>query len=150
MNRYLTVKTGVSFGLGATAGLLGYFFGLDFWMLWGLLMFFSNYITYIGSIVGLIPPVALAFVQFSNPWAATTLALLLVAARVFWIDYVEIALSGKHLNVSPLVLLLSLAFFGWLWGVVGLLLAVPLVTAVKIVLLSVQRTRHFGILLSED
>jgi predicted PurR-regulated permease PerM len=150
MRRYLMVKTAVSLGLAAVTGLLCYLFGLDFWPLWAVLMFLGNYITYIGSAVACVPPIALAYLQFRGLVAPTALAVLLVANRFFWIDYVEIRFSGKQLEVSPLVLLLSLAVFGWLWGVVGMVLAVPLVTAVKIVLINIERTKPYGILLSEE
>jgi predicted PurR-regulated permease PerM len=149
INGYLVVKTAVSLGLGITTGLLGYLFGLDFWPLWGVLMFVANYVTYVGSIVALVPPIMLAYLQFESPVAATVFAVLLVAIRFFWIDYVEIRSSGKHLNISPLLLLVSLAVFGWLWGVVGMVLAVPLVTITKIILLNFENTRHWGTLISE-
>jgi AI-2 transport protein TqsA len=149
INGYLVVKTSVSLGLGITTGLLGYLFGLDFWPLWGVLMFVANYVTYVGSIVALAPPIVLAYLQFSDPVSATIFAVLLVAARFLWIDYVEIRSSGKHLNISPLLLLMSLAVFGWLWGVVGMVLAVPLVTITKIILLNFENTRHWGRMISE-
>jgi predicted PurR-regulated permease PerM len=148
INRYLAVKTAVSLGLAATTGLLGYLFGLDFWPLWAVLMFVSNYVTYVGSIAALLPPIGMAFLQFS-PILAAIFAALLVALRFLWIDYVEIRFSGKRLNISPLLLLLSLAVFGWLWGVVGMVLAVPLVTVTKIILLNFETTRHWGKLISE-
>jgi predicted PurR-regulated permease PerM len=150
IKRYLVLKTGVSVGLGATTGLLAYLFGLDFWPLWAVLMFLANYITYVGSIVALVPTIGLAYLQFSSPVAATALAALLVVNRVFWIDYVEIRFSGRHLDISPLLLLLALALFGALWGVVGMVLAVPLVTATKIILFNFEWSRHFAILVSED
>ena len=150
IKRYLVVKTGVSLGLGITTGVLACLFGLDFWPLWGVLMFLANYITYVGSIVALLPPIALAYLQFNSPAGATVLAALLVGSRVFWIDYVEIRFSGKRLDISPLLLLLALALFGWLWGVVGMVLAVPLVTATKIILFNFERSKHFAILVSEE
>jgi predicted PurR-regulated permease PerM len=149
INRYLSVKTAVSFGLGATTGLLGYLFGLDFWPLWAVLMFLSNYVTYVGSIVALVPPIVLAFLQFSDWIPAAVFAVLLVLLRFFWIDFVEIRFSGKRLNLSPFLLLFSLAVFGWMWGVVGMVLAVPLVTVTKIILLNFENTRHWGMLISE-
>jgi predicted PurR-regulated permease PerM len=150
IKRYLVAKTGVSLGLGATTGVLAYLFGLDFWPLWAVLMFLANYITYVGSIVALVPPIGLAYLQFNSPAGATVLAGLLIASRIFWIDYVEIRFTGRRLDISPLLLLLALALFGWLWGVVGMVLAVPLVTAAKIILFNFERSKHFAILVSEE
>jgi AI-2 transport protein TqsA len=149
INSYLSVKTSVSLGLGLTTGILGALFGLDFWPLWAVLMFLSNYVTYFGSVVALVPPIALAYLQFSGLVPATAFAALLVLSRFAWIDYVEIRFSGKHLNISPLLLLVSIMLLGWMWGVVGMILAVPLVTVIKIILLNFENTRHWGKMISE-
>jgi predicted PurR-regulated permease PerM len=149
IRRYLWIKTAVSFGLGASTTILGSLFGLDFALLWGVLMFVANYITYVGSIAALVPPIAIAFVQL-NPWVAVVLTILLVLNRLFWIDFAEIKFSGEHLDVSPLLLLLSIAMLGWIWGIVGMLLAVPLVTSTKIVLSHFDNTRYIAKLMSDD
>jgi predicted PurR-regulated permease PerM len=150
IEQYLRVKTGVSAGLGLTTGLISLLFGLDFWLLWAGFMFLANYVTYIGSMVALAPPIAIAFLQFQSPLGAAVLSVLLIANRFFWIDYAEIKLSGQHLNVSPVILLLSIALFGALWGVIGMVLAVPVVTSVKIALSQFESTSHLASLLSED
>lgn len=150
IEQYLRVKTGVSFGLGVTTGLIGMLFGLDFWLLWAGFMFISNYVTYIGSMVALVPPIAIGFLQFDSTLAAAILAGLLIANRFFWIDYAEIKLSGQQLNVSPVILLLSIGLFGAMWGVIGMVLAVPVVTSVKIALSQFDSTSHLASLLSEE
>lgn len=150
VRRYLAVKTGVSFGMAAAAGLIGWAFGLDFWFLWAVLTFLANYVTYVGSVVACVPPIAVAYLQFTSPAAATVLAALIVVNRLFWIDYVEIVFTGKRLNVSPLLLLFAIVALGWLWGVVGMILSVPLVTAVRITLLSFDESKAYGVLMSED
>ena len=150
IRRYLAIKTGVSLGMAVVTGLIGWAFGLDFWFLWAVLTFLANYVTYVGSVVACVPPIAVAYLQFSSPVAATVLAALVVANRLFWIDYIEIVFTGKHLNLSPLLLLFAIVAFGWLWGVVGMVLSVPLVTAVRITLLSFEQTKAYGMLMSED
>ncbi len=112
IRRYLAVKTAVSFGMAAVAGLIGWAFGLDFWFLLAVLMFLANYATYVGSVVACVPPIAVAYLQFASPDAATVLAALIIANRLFWIDYVEIVFTGKHLNVSPLLLLFAIVALG--------------------------------------
>jgi predicted PurR-regulated permease PerM len=106
-------------------------------------------VTYIGSMVALVPPIGLAYLQFDSWIPATVFAGLLVLNRFLWIDFVEIRFSGKQLNISPLLLLVSIMLFGWMWGVVGMVLAVPLVTVTKIILLNFETTRHWGRLISE-
>lgn len=149
MRRYLWTKTAVSLGMGATTAALGWMFGLDFWLLWGFLMFLANYVTYIGSIVACIPPMLVAFAQFESAAAAAGFCALLVVVRLVWIDWAEMKYSGKHVNVSPFLVLFSVALFGWMWGAVGMLLAVPLITTARIVLGSFPRTEFVASLISD-
>ncbi len=150
IQQYMKVKTRVSLGMACVAGILMYFFKLDYWPLWVFLAFILNYITYVGSIAALIPPIALAYLQFDSAWSATFLALLVTANRFFWIDYVEVRASGKQLNLDPVLLLVSLAYWGWFGGVLGLLLAVPMLTCLKIGLAQFDRTRRWALLISEE
>jgi len=149
MRQYLLVKTAISIGLGLTTAGLGWGFGLDFWLLWGFLMFIANYVTYIGSIVAIVPPMLVAFAQFESVTSAVFLCVLLILARLVWVDYAEMRYSGENVNVSPLVVLLSVALMGWMWGAVGMLLAVPIVTITRIVLVSFPRTRFLARLISD-
>jgi len=149
IKRYLLYKTYINAGLGLTTALICAVAGIEFWPVWGVAMFLLNYITYIGSIAALIPPILLAFVQYDNPLVGVGVGVLLTANRILWIDYIEIVSLGGVLNLSPLILLLSIAFFGFIWGTVGLVLAVPLVTTIKIILESFDETRHIAVLISE-
>jgi predicted PurR-regulated permease PerM len=150
MERFMTVKTIVGLGMGATAGLIMFTFGLDHWLLWAFLFFASNYITYIGSIVACVPPIVMAFLGLSSPTAAIVLSVLLVVNRLLWIDFVEIRMSGRELNLDPTLMFLWLSYWGWAWGVLGLLLAYPMLAAVKIVLAHVKGGEGWAVLLSED
>ncbi|HET6425948.1 MAG TPA: AI-2E family transporter, partial [Planctomycetaceae bacterium] len=149
MRSFLWIKTLVSAGLGVTTAILGWLFGLDFWLMWGCLIFLSNYITYIGSMVALVPMVLLAIAQFESTPAAAGLSALLILNRLVWIDYAEMRYSGKYVDVSPLLILFSVALMGWIWGVVGMLLAVPLITTGRIILDSFPRTRFLARLISD-
>ena len=146
---YLWTKTAISIGMGVTTAVIGWAFSLDFWLLWGVLMFLSNYITYIGSIVAVIPPILVAFVQFDSISAAIGFSVILVIARLIWIDYVEMRFSGKQVDVSPLLVLLAVALMGWMWGAVGMLLAVPLLTVARVILGHFPQTRYVASLISD-
>lgn len=150
MERFMTVKTIVGLGMGATAGLVMFLFGLDHWLLWAFLFFASNYITYIGSIVACLPPIVMAFLGLPSLTAAIVLSVLLVLNRLMWIDFVEIRMSGKELNLDPTLMFLWLSYWGWAWGVLGLLLAYPMLAAVKIVLGHVKGGEGWAVLLSEE
>jgi AI-2 transport protein TqsA len=150
MERFMQVKTLVSLGMGASAAVLMYVFGMHGWLLWGILFFAFNYITYIGSIVACVPPIILAYFDLDSPIAATALALLLVLNRFIWIDYIEIKMAGRHLNIDSILLFLWLAYWGWMWGVIGLILAFPMLTSLKIVMEHLESTKGWAVLMSDE
>ena len=150
MERFMAVKTSVGFGMAVTAGLLMFLFGLDHWLLWAFLFFIANYVTYIGSMAACVPPILLAFVDLPTATAASVLAVLLVLNRLLWIDFVEIRMSGKQLNLDPTLMFLWLAYWGSMWGVLGLLLAYPMLAAVKTVLSHVKGCEGWAVLLSDE
>jgi predicted PurR-regulated permease PerM len=150
MESFMRIKTLVSLGLGFSTAVLMYLFDLPQWLLWGFLFFALNYITYIGSIAACAPPIVMAFLEFPSPLQATILSVLIVGLRFLWIDWIEIRWSGKHLNIDSALLFLWLAYWGWVWGVLGLILAYPSIVAVKIVLEHLPNTKGWAVLMSED
>ncbi|MEO1992405.1 MAG: AI-2E family transporter [Pirellulales bacterium] len=150
MERFMAVKTIVGIGMGASAGLIMALSGLDYWLLWAFLFFAANYITYIGSLAACIPPILLGFVALPSIGAALLMGTVLVVNRFIWIDFVEIRMSGQQLNLDPTLMFLWLAYWGWVWGVLGLLLAYPMLAAVKIVLTHVDGGEGWAVLLSDE
>ncbi len=149
VNRYLAIKTLVSLITGIFCGLGLYLIGVDYFLLWGLVAFLLNYIPNIGSIIAAIPAVALAFLQFGVGGAAAS-AGVYVAANMVMGNVVEPRLMGRTLGLSTLVVFLSLIFWGWLLGSVGMLLSVPLTMIVKIGLESSQGGRWLATLLEGE
>ena len=149
VRQYLAIKTfvGIATGLVITFGLL--LLGLDYALLWGVLAFLLNYVPNIGPIIAAIPAVLLAIVLLS-PLKALLVALIYLAINVIMGSAVEPRLLGRKLNLSTLVVFLSLVFWGWLLGPVGMLLSVPLTMIVKIALEVSDSTRWLAILLSSD
>ncbi len=150
MGYFLRVKTLISLAMAGCAAAILAPFDLDYWFLWAFLFFLLNYITYIGSMVALVPPVVVALLQYDNPWVAVVVGGLLIANRSLWIDFLEVRLTGKQLNVDSSLLLAFLAYWGWTWGIVGLLLAVPMLTSLKIVLANLSDTWPLARLMSEE
>jgi predicted PurR-regulated permease PerM len=150
MERFMEVKTAVSIGLGLSSAVLMYLFGLRSSLLWGLLFFALNYISYIGSIVACVPPLVLAYLDLQSPMAATALAVVVILNRFIWIDYLEVKVAGRHLSIDSILLFLWLAYWGWVWGVIGLILAFPMVTSLKIVLEQLESTKSWAVLMSDD
>ena len=149
VNQYLAIKTMVSIATGIIIGLALWAMGLDYWVLWGVLAFLLNYIPNIGSIIAAVPAVLLAIVQLGLGWAGGVVALYLLVNVVMG-NAVEPRFLGKGLGLSTLVVFLSLIFWGWLLGTVGMLLSVPLTMILKIGLESNQSTRWLALLLGGE
>ncbi len=141
ISRYIAVKTFVSIVVALVATAVLGAFQVDFFILWGCLTFFANFIPYLGAVVLTAIPVMLTFLQYDEPWKGFAVLALLSSAH-FLVGYVfEPLLAGRRLDVSPIFILLSLAFGGWLWGITGMLLAVPLMVILKIILGSIDQTK---------
>ena len=149
VKNYLAIKTLVSLGTGVIIGLWLYFLGVDHFLLWAVLAFLLNYIPNIGSIIAAVPAVLLAFVQLGAATAGLT-ALGFVVSNMVMGNVVEPRYMGRGLGLSTLVVFLSLIFWGWLLGTVGMLLSVPLTMVVKIALESSPDTRWVALLLASD
>lgn len=131
IQRYLALKTVVSVATGGLVVVCAMFLGVDFPVLWGALAFLFNFIPNVGSVLAAIPAVLVALVQL-GPETAIWLGICYVAINMIMGNAVEPKLMGDQLGLSPLVVFLSLVFWGWVWGPVGMLLSVPLTMVVKI------------------
>jgi len=134
IRRYLSLQFLISSVTGFMVWLALTLIGVDFAITWGALAFFMNFIPTVGSIVASIPPILLALVQFYPsfwPGIITLIALLTIQLGIG--NGIAPKVLGDQLNLSPVVILLSLLFWGWLWGIVGALLSVPITAALKIV-----------------
>ena len=146
VRRYLGIKTLVSLTTGVVVIVALWIIGVDFPLLWGMLAFLLNYVPTLGSILAAIPPVLLATVQL-GPGHALATALVFVGVNVGLGNFVEPHFMGRRLGLSTLVVFLSLVFWGWVWGPVGMLLSVPLTMIVKIMLENTEDLRWVAVLL---
>lgn len=149
VNQYLVIKMLVSLGTGLFIGVWLYLLGVDHFMLWSVLAFMLNFIPNIGSIIAAIPAIFMAFVEFGFAKAGLAGLGFLIVNTVMG-NLIEPRFLGKGLGLSTLVVFLSLIFWGWLLGSVGMLLSVPLTMVVKIAMESRQETRWLALLLSAD
>ncbi len=149
IQNYLAIKTVVSVSTGLLAGLWVWALGIDFPLLWGLIAFVFNYIPNLGSIFAAVGPVLLALVQF-GPGRGLVVAAGYVAINLVFGNVVEPLLLGRRLGLSTLVVLLSLVFWGWVWGPMGMLLAVPLTMMVKIALENTEDLRWVAVMLDAN
>ena len=102
--------------------------------MWGVLAFVGNFIPYVGSVIALVLPVLLALLELEPPWRPLAVLALLLLAHFVTNNFIEPRLTAHAVDLNPLVVLVALAFWGLCWGVVGMVLAVPLTVMVKIVL----------------
>ena len=146
---YLGVKTLMSLATGVCVALLVGALGLSHPALWGLIAFLLNFVPSIGSIIAAFPAVLLALVELGSGEA---LAILIgfVAINMVIGNVIEPRLMGRKLGLSPLVVFLSLLFWGWVWGPAGMLLSVPLTVMVKIILEGREGTRWIGVMLGPE
>jgi predicted PurR-regulated permease PerM len=143
---YLRIKTLVSLMTGVFVTFCLTLIGLDFAILWGLLAFLLNYIPNIGSILAAVPPVLLAIVAL-DPTGVVLVISAYLAVNMIVGNILEPRMFGKGLGLSTLVVFISLVFWGWVFGPVGMLLSGPLTMALKIALETHPNTRWFAILL---
>ena len=146
VNRYLVIKTWLSLITGVLAGVWCAIFGLDFAILWGVLAFLLNYVPNIGSIIAAVPPALLAVVQL-GPGTAVFILLGYVLINNVLGNVVEPRFMGQGLGLSTFAVVLSLIFWGWVLGPVGMLLSIPLTMSVKIAMEGNPSTRWMAVLL---
>jgi len=150
VQRYLLIKTFVSLITGAfvTAVLLA--FGVDFAITFGFFAFILNYIPTVGSVFATLFPVTIALLQFDSIWPAIWIFVLLTLIQQIMGNVIEPRLMGQGLGLSPLVVLFSLFFWGWLWGFPGMILAVPMAAIVKIVCANISELEPVAVLMSKE
>ncbi len=147
---YLWIKTLMSFITGVISYAVMKFVGLDYAAFWAVIIFFLNYIPNIGSVLGTTFPVLLSLVQFDN-FVNFFIILIGVGATQFLVGNVlEPKIMGKSLNLSPLVILLSLVVWGNLWGVAGMYLSVPIMAIAMLVLNEFKKTKPIAVWLSAN
>ena len=148
IQKYLGIKTLISIATGGLAGLLCWAAEIDFPLLWGLLAFALNYIPAVGSIIAGVPPMLLALLTHDLRHAVAVGCGYLVI-NGFLGNFMEPALLGRRFGLSTVVIVISVLFWGFLWGPVGMLLAVPLTMMVKVGLDNSYELRWLGVAISQ-
>jgi AI-2 transport protein TqsA len=149
VNRYLVLKTIFSIINGLAIWIWLAILGVDYALLWGLLSFFLNYVPNIGAILSAIPPVLIALVQLGTVQAMLAASGFIAVNGVVGSMF-ETKYMGRGLGLSTLVVFLSLVFWGWILGPVGMLLSVPLTIILRIALDANEDTRWIAVMLGPD
>jgi AI-2 transport protein TqsA len=145
---YLVEMTIISTLTATLVGLVLWGLGLQMAWLFAFLVFILTYIPNVGGIIATLLPIPIAYAQFNNPWMVVAVAAIPAAIHVVIGSLVAPRLMAHGLELHPVTILLSLAFWGLLWGIVGMFLAVPIVAMLRIVLAEFETTRPLAELLS--
>jgi AI-2 transport protein TqsA len=149
IQKYLGIKTAASAATGLLATLTCVIFKIDFPLLWGLLAFLFNYVPAIGSILAGIPPVLLGLILHGF-WPALGVMACYLIINVTIGNFLEPMLLGERFGISTVIVILSVLFWGFVWGPVGMLLAVPLTMLVKVMLDNSSDLRWISALMGKN
>lgn len=147
---YVLIKTFVSFLTGVASYVVLSVAGIDFAAFWALLIFVLNFIPYVGTPIGIAFPVLLALLQFDTLVTPAAVLASLIGVQMAVENGIEPKLMGNSLNLSPVFMILSLSVWGALWGITGMILAVPIMVMLMITCAQFPATRGLAILMSES
>ena len=148
VEHYIVWKTIISLSTGLASLIVFLISGIDAPFLWAFLIFIFNYIPTIGSIIASIFPITMILVQTGSPGSAFLMLLAMLVIQVTHGNIVEPRLMGNKLNLSPLVVLLSLLFWNQIWGVAGMFLAIPIMATLNIIMANIPGVSHISLLIS--
>ena len=147
--RYVWVKSLTSAVTGVATALASLALGLPLWWVWGVIAFLFEYVPTVGSVLAVFPPVLIALAE-GGPERALVVLLVIGAVQVTLGNVVDPRIEGRLMAVSPFGVLLSIVVWGWLWGAVGALLAVPLTVALVVASRHIPHTRGFATIVAGD
>ena len=147
---YLNTKSLVSLITAILSLIVFKIFGLDFAIIWAFLIFVFNFIPNFGSFIASVLPITIALIQFDSPWSVLWLAILTIGIQFAIGNILEPRLMGRTLNLSPLMVILFLIFWGWIWGIAGMLLAVPILGTITIIFENIESTKFISVFLRGD
>jgi len=150
IQNYLTIRTLVNLSAALLCMLWMLIFGVDFILVCGILLFVLDFIPDVGSVISSAIPILIYLLQSGFSFLWLIFALLIVATQMLIGNIIEPKLQGVQLNLTPIMVLISLIFWGWLWGIVGMLICVPLTAAINIILKQVAPNNFISALISSE
>lgn len=138
IQRYLLTKTVISLATAIVGMVLMLLYGVDFVLVCGIILFVLNFIPNIGSIIASAIPIIICFLQSGFDLRTIFFSLLIIATQMLFGNVLEPKIHGERLNLSPITVLVSLIFWGWVWGIMGMILAVPITSALNIILIQID------------
>jgi AI-2 transport protein TqsA len=147
--RYVIVKTFISAGTGIFTSVACGLFGMKFFVLFGFLAFLLNYIPYIGSFIAVVLPSLFSLLIFQGSIIPLFVFIALFVIQLVWGSFLDPEMMSNRFNLSPIVIILSLVFWSYVWGIAGAFLAVPTTAIIKIILQNIEQLRFVATLMSK-
>jgi len=132
--KFLKVKFLMSFFTGLGFGIIAWYFGLSFPLFWGLFAFAINFVQMIGSVIATALAIIFAFIELESPGTILLVSILFTGVQVLFGSVIEPVMMGKSFSINVLTVLVMLMFWGYLWGVPGLILSIPITVLIKTLL----------------
>jgi predicted PurR-regulated permease PerM len=134
VNSYIVIKTLISIATGLLTFIFAEIFGIQFSLFWGFIAFIFNFIPNIGSIAGVLLPVTMSVIQLDSFHQILTFSVLLIVMQFIMGNFIEPIIMGNRLRLNTPTVLIGLVFWGYIWGIPGMILSVPLLVIIKIIL----------------
>lgn len=146
---YIWTKTLISLSIGAVSYVALALLGVEYAFLWSFLIFLFNFIPYIGPLISSLLPAIFAVMTTGEPMRFVYVFVAMEGVQVVISNFIEPKVMGKGSNLGPVTVLLALSFWGLIWGIAGMILAVPVTSVIVIILSQIPSTRYLAVLLSE-
>ncbi|MDC7227351.1 MAG: AI-2E family transporter [Spirochaetales bacterium] len=148
IGRYLSVKFLVSAMTGVFVWLFLEIIGMDFSLIWGVLAFILNFIPNIGSVILMAVTIIMGFIQFfPQPGPIVAVVVSMISVQIVVGNFLDPRMQGRRLNLSPIIIIFSLFLWGWIWGPVGMFIAVPITAVIKIICENVPPLKPIAMLM---
>ena len=148
ISQFLKVKIFVSLLTGIAFGIIAWSLGISFPLFWGLMAFIINFVQMVGSVISTVLVMVFAYVELESPGTLLLAGILFTGAQVLFGAVLEPIFMGKSFSINIIVVLVMLMFWGFLWGIAGLVLAIPLTVLLKIILSEYPGTAKYADLMS--
>lgn len=150
VRKYLLTNLLINTAAGVTMTVVLVLFGVDLAVLWGVLTFFLMFIPSIGSVFAVIMPILVSFLQFDSIVTPLFLSITIIITQLIIGSVIAPKILGNSLNLSPLLILVSLIFWGWVWGPLGMILSVPITSTIAIIFQNIPSLHPLAVLMSSE
>jgi predicted PurR-regulated permease PerM len=147
LQSYIVIKTAISLLVGFFTTIILIAYQIDFAIVWGFLTFVLHFIPNIGAMIATIFPILISLLEYGLGVTTISLTVLLLINQNLLGNFVEPHYLGRHMDLSPVFVLFSLIFWGWVWGIAGMFLAVPIAAAMKIFFSNIDALKPIAILM---